>query len=122
MGSPVQISTLHRFEGGYRIASVSSVISGVAAATATAGFLWAFRWAPVLTSNTGNVAFCLLQRLRARLVGITGPTATQELGIDLVFARTFTASCTGGTAMTLTTNNAKKRTSFPTTKVADMRV
>lgn len=122
MGAPVQISTLHRFEGAYRIASVSGVISGVAAATSTAGFLWSMRWSPSQASNKGNITFALIQRLRAKMVTIHGPTATQELGIDLIFARSYTASPTGGNAATLTTDNAKKRTSFPTTQMTDIRV
>jgi hypothetical protein len=122
MGAPVQISSLHRFEGAYRIASVSGVISGVAAATATAGFLWTIRWAPTVVGATGNIRYALIQRLRARMVTIHGPTATQELGIDLIFARSYSASCTGGTSATMTTNNAKKRTSFPTSQVTDIQV
>ena len=122
MGAPVQISTLHRFEGAYRIASVSGVLTGVAAASSTAGFLWSMRWSPAGTSNTGNIKFALIQRLRARMATIHGPTATQELGIDLIMARSYSASPTGGTSATLTTNNAKKRTAFPLTQMTDIQV
>ena len=40
---------------------------------------------------------------------------------DLILARSFTASDSAGTAATLTGNNAKRRTSFGTSLVTDLR-
>jgi hypothetical protein len=107
-------------EGAYRIAAVSGLLTTVAAGTATAGHLWAVRWSPAVNGNV-NQALLVLQRLRARLFTVAGFTAAQEFGMDLVVARAYTASHSGGTAATLTTNNCKKRTSMPTTVLASMQ-
>lgn len=119
MSQGVQVSTLKRGEGAYRVAAVSGLLTGVAAASATAGHLFAVQWAP---ASKEKIQTCVLQRLRARFVTITGYTAAQEIGIDVVVARAFTVAGSGGTALTLTTNNAKKRTAFPTSLMADMRI
>lgn len=118
----VQVRTIHKFEGAYRAAVVSGVLTGVAAGTTTAGWLWALNWTPSTSPKAElNISTLVLQRFRARMVTIAGPTAAQEVGLDLVVARAQTAAATGGTAVSLTTNNAKKRTSFPTSQAA-MRV
>lgn len=129
MSIAVQVRTLRgdQGEGAYRVAAVSGLLTGVAAATGTAGHIFAMRWAPPdATANTGadKRRRLLLQRLRARMTTIAGYTAAQEVGIDLVFARSFSASYTGGTAIDLATNTNtnKKRTSFPTSAMADMRI
>lgn len=119
----VQVRTIHKFEGAYRAAAVSGVLTGVAAETATAGWLWALYWAPPTSPRAElNISTLVLQRFRARLVTIHGPTAAQEVGIDLTIARAQTVAASAGTAVTLTTNNAKKRTSYPTSLVSDMRI
>lgn len=106
-------------DGAYRIAAVSGLVTGVAAGTGTAGHLFAMRWAPA-ASAVRSVA--LISRLRARLATVAGYTAAQETGIDLSILRAYTASHSGGTAMDLTGNNNKKRTTRPTSAVADMRI
>ena len=110
-----------KFEGAYRLGLASGVLSAVAAATASAGHLFALRWAPV---STERQIWFLLQRFRARLVTIHGPTATQELGLDLSIVRTFTAAGSGGTAVTFagTPNSGQKRSGMPTSQVADARI
>jgi len=107
----VQVTSLKSREGAYRVAAVSGLITGVAAATATAGHLFAVRWAP--TTDKERQAFLVLQRLRARMFTIAGYTAAQEVGIDLSILRTYSAAHTGGTAVTLTGNNQKKKAALP---------
>jgi hypothetical protein len=120
MSQGVQVSTLKTAgEGAYRVAAVSGLLSGVAAASASAGHLFAAQWAPAAASK---IQFCVLQRLRARLVTIAGYTAAQEIGIDLSIARSFTVAGSSGTALTLTGDNNNKRSSFPASAFADMRV
>lgn len=112
------IPALQRAEGAFKTAAVSGLLTTVAAATATAGHLWAMRWSP----TASQPKFCLITRLRARLSTISGFTAAQEVGMDLSVLRSYTASHTGGTAVTLTGDNAKKRQAHPTSAVADMRI
>jgi hypothetical protein len=68
----------------------------------------------------------LIRRVAIAMMSLgTGFTAGIGL-IDMAVARAFSASDTGGTAVTLTTNNAKKRTSFGTSLFpnanSDMRI
>lgn len=115
------ISALQRAEGAYKTAAVSGLLTTVAAATASAGHLWAMRWAP----TASQPKFCLITRLRARLSTIAGFTGAQEVGMDLSILRAYTAAHTGGTALDLggtVANSAKKRVAHPTSAVADMRV
>jgi hypothetical protein len=49
-------------------------------------------------------------------------TAAQRIDRDLVIVRSFTVADTGQTAVTLTGNNQKKRTSYGTSLVSDMRI
>jgi len=116
---PIQAYQLKAQEGGFRLSVTSGLLTGVAAATATAGHLFACRWSP----PGGSLATVLVpKRISARLKVITGFTATQEVGIDLVVARGYTASHTGGTQVVLTGNNQKLVTAGPTSLVADMRI
>lgn len=107
MATNVSASNLKRGEGAYRVALQSGLLTAVAAATATAGYLWAFRFAPAAGVQPAP-KFAVITRLRAKLQTISGFTAAQEVGIDLSVARVFTAFVTGGTSAVLTTNNGKK--------------
>lgn len=131
----VQLKSLGKLEGAYRTAAVSGLITGVAAGTATAGHLFAMRWAPSSSPYAENmVRFCAIQRLRAKWRTVAGFTAGQEVGLEAFFARSYSASHTGGTALTLTGNNAQKRTGvapaaggaaaggMPASQMADMRI
>lgn len=129
MSANVQVVTLKRGEGAYRVAAVSGLLTTVAAATATAGHLWSMRWAPpVVPAGFPNPRFCVIQRLRARRFTISGFTAAQECGMDLSTLRTYTVAQTGGTAMVFTGANQKKNTSggasalMPSSAMADMRI
>lgn len=112
-------SAIRRGEGAYRVAAVSGLLTGVAAASATAGHIFAARWSPAATSKLQRA---VIQRLRARWFTIAGFTSAQEVGLSLSILRGYTASHAGGTAVTLTGDNGKKRQSLPTSAMADMRI
>lgn len=115
----VHTKTLEKFEGAYRVSAVSGLITGLNAGDP----VFSMRWAPALpTTNARSLTTFVLERLRVKWRTISGFTAAQEVTLDTFVARAFTANDTGGTAVTLTTNNAKKRTSFPTSVVTDMRI
>lgn len=99
----------------YRIGSASGLFTGVAAATATAGHLFSFRWGSA-------TEYALIWRVVAKVVTVAGYTAAQEVGIDLIKATAYTASHTGGTALTLTTTNGKKRTGSNVTGLTSARI
>src|SRR5205823_1142382 len=77
--------------------------------------LFSLRW-----SNAGNVM--LLRTISVSVVISGGITAAVDLGLEVVCARSFTVSDSGGTALTLTGNNAKKRTAYATSLVTDVRI
>jgi len=52
----------------------------------------------------------------------TAVTGAQEVGGSIDVARAFSAVDSGGTAITMTTNNMKKRTSHATSLVNDIRI
>jgi hypothetical protein len=105
-----QIVTVKKGDGAFKAAAVSGLLTGVAAATASAGHLFAFRWAP---ATPNGPQFAVLQRLRARWFTIAGFTAAQQIGMDVSIIRTYTAAHTGGTAVA----PVKKRTAFAATAV-----
>jgi hypothetical protein len=108
---PIDVGAL----GSYRVAEFSGLMTGIAAKTATAGHVFSWRW-----GDATRVA--ALRYVKIRYAVITGFTAAQELGFDAIIARTYSASHTGGTALTLTTNSMKKRTSMATTLLTDARI
>lgn len=97
-------------DGAYGISAVSGLLTTVAAATDSAGHLFAFRWAPATAAVAQRA---VISRLRARWITIAGFTAAQEVGIDFAILRTYTAPHTGGTAVVPSQNRAL----FPATAV-----
>lgn len=93
--------------GQYRIAMKSGLLTLVAAQTATAGHIAAFR-------NASATTKIVVDRFMARWFGTTGATAQQVVGLQLFRATAYTASHTGGTAATVTTTNGKKNTAHLT--------
>jgi hypothetical protein len=87
--------------------------SGVEAAGASANSpIWNFRWAPA----TVPTSLALIRRIKFSAWNLgTGFTAGNFV-FDFFIARSFSVDDTGGTAATLTTNNAKLRTSMATTQ------
>lgn len=92
-----------------------SLASGTIAAGASAA-------SPIFSFRYGGKGIAIVKRVTINVY--TRDTAfTAGDGIFRLFAaRSFTASDSGGTAATLTTNNGKLRTSFATTAVSDIRI
>lgn len=100
--------------GLYRFTAVSGLMTTVAAATSTAGHVFAFR-------NT-STTLVIPVYLRLAYRTIAGFTAAQEVGFDLVVARSYAASHTGGTQISTASNGLKKRTSYATSVLGDARI
>jgi len=96
--------------GHYRLATTVTLVVTQAAN----GTLFSFRWA-----DATRLAAILF--LRLKLLQTAAATATIMPSYQAFIARAFTASDTGGTAITLTGNNMKKRTNMGTTLVTDIR-
>ena len=89
--------------------------SGVIAAGASAG-------APIYAFQYTGPGLAVVRKVVIS-VGDTGTAfAAGNAHFDLYAARAFTAVDTGGTAGTLTGNNGKLRTSFPTTAVGQIMI
>jgi hypothetical protein len=104
------------FEVGANGAYRKSLLSGtMAAGLAANAEIWQFRWSDA--TRLGVVHKVILDGLAGSATAFTAGFAK----VDLMAARSFTASGTGGTAGTLTGNNSKVRTSHATTLVGDIR-
>jgi hypothetical protein len=71
--------------------------------------------------NSSSTVLEIIQRVKVNVITSTAATTAGEAERELHVVRSFTASDTGGTAVTLTGNNAKMRTSQATSTVGDMR-
>ncbi len=89
--------------GSYRLSAISGLMAGVAAASSTAGHIFSFR-------NSDSSTLIVPQYISVKLRVVSGFTAAQEYGFDVVVARTYTASHTGATAITTGSNAFKKAT------------
>jgi hypothetical protein len=98
--------------GSYQIEAISGTMAaGLGAAS------------PIFSCRWGDATrFMLLRRiaLDARILG-TAFTAGATL-FDFIVARSFTASDSGGTSILPTGNSQKRRTSFGTTLITDLRI
>lgn len=98
--------------GFYRISAMTGLLSGLAANAN----IFAFR-------NSHATTLFLIQSMRVALQTITAFTAAQELAARAFIGRSYSASATGGTAITAAgTGGLKKRTSYPTSALADARI
>lgn len=106
---PIDVGSL----GAYRIAQ----FSGLATTLAAGSTIFSLRW-------THATNLMILRSLRVVYCVVTGFTAAQELAFAAYVARTWTVADSAGTAIVITTNNAKKRTSMGTSLIAanDMRI
>jgi len=78
------------------------------------GTLFSFRW--------GDASrICVVQSIKLEVQQTAAATATIAPVFEVFTARSFTASDSIGTALTLTGNSFKKRTSMGTTLVTDIR-
>lgn len=98
--------------GEYRISQLTGLLPAALAANAE---IFQFRWG--LATH-----LCAVKFIKVRFAVVTGFTAAQELAFDVVPSVTWTVSGTGGTAVTMGANNLKKRSSYPDSKVTDMRI
>jgi len=97
--------------GHYRLATTVALVVSQAAN----GTLFSFRWGDA-------TRLAVLLGLRLKLIQTAAATATITPRFQVFIARSFTVADSAGTAITLTGNNMKKRTSgMGTTLVSDIR-
>jgi hypothetical protein len=105
--------------GHYRIASQTGTLAAaLAAGTGTAGHVFAFRWGDA-------TRLAVIYKMKTRflpLTPFTAATLTDHSSFDAFILRGYTASHTGGTALTPTGNNNKLRTSMGTSLATDIRL
>lgn len=92
----------------------TSVTIPLVVTQAANGTLFSFRWGDA-------TRLCVPQFIRIEVQQTAAATATIAPAFDVVAARSFTVSDSVGTAITLTGNSFKKRTSMGTTLLTDMR-
>ena len=96
-----------------------SVVTGtLAAALAANAVVFSARWGDATKIAT-------VTKLRWRFLPLTlftAATLTDHTSFDAVVGRTFSASHTGGTALTLTAPSFKRRNSFSATAFTDLRI
>lgn len=97
--------------GSYRVAAQTAAYTALSAGA----ILYSFRW-------TDATKVCVITRVRILVNTTTPAAAAGMLDRDLVIVRGFTAADTGGTAITLTGNNQKLRTSQATTVVGGINI
>lgn len=103
--------------GSYRLQARTGSLTVVAAKTATAGHLFAFRNA----ANSPTILMAI-RRLKLRWQTITAFTSAQQIGLEAYVMRGSSASYTGGTAIPGTVGGFKKRASMPASLLTDARI
>jgi hypothetical protein len=98
--------------GSYRTANITG---SVAATLAAASTLFSMRW-----TDASKLFILDYVAVEGLVVGTITTGVVFNLALEI--ARAFSASDTGGTAVTLTGNNQKMRTSHATSVVGDMRI
>jgi hypothetical protein len=96
--------------GSYRLSTTIALVVTQAAN----GTLFAFRWGDA-------TRLCVIQDIRLQFMQTAAATATIMPVFSVFQARSWSVSDSAGTALTLTTNSFKKRTSMGTTLVTDIR-
>jgi hypothetical protein len=97
--------------GHYKVAATVPLVVTQAAN----GSLLSFRWGDA-------TRLCVIQAIRLQCMQTAAATATIMPSFEVFVARSFSASDSVGTAITITGNNMKSRTSMGTTLVTDLRV
>jgi hypothetical protein len=105
---PLDIGSL----GAYRLSALSG---SIAATLAAASPLFSFRWTDATRKG-------VITRMRVGIVVDGNITTAVPIVLEGVVARSFSASDTGGNALTLTGNNNKLSTDMGTTLVGDARI
>jgi hypothetical protein len=101
--------------GHYRVSVPTGTLT---AGLAAGGQIFSLRWADA-------TRLLVLKSLNVKVLTLTpftGATLSDYGSVDAVVARSFTVAASGGTAVTLTGNNAKVRTSMATSLVNTMQV
>jgi len=93
--------------------TMTGVTGTMAAALGAASPIWSFRY--------GGTGVVVIKSIRFSAADSATAFAAGTAQFNWFVARSFTASDTGGTGATITGNNGKLRTSFPTTGIADFR-
>lgn len=109
-----QLDGDYSLRGSYRLQCQTGAVTVIAGRTATAGHLFSFRW-----SSSTSVK-CYLKRVAARFILTTAYGTAQETGLDMILARSYTASHTGATAVDVgstVTNTGKLATSMATSLI-----
>lgn len=106
---PVDVGT-----GGWYHADATSGTIG--AALAANSELFQFRFV------AGTMSLALVYRVMVSAGMVAVATAAGPVGLSLVPARVWTGIGSGGTRLSLAGNNAKMRTSFPTSQVSDIGI
>lgn len=88
--------------------------TGIYTAQPAGAPLFSFRW-------TSATALGVIMRVAVTVATTTATTVVGNAERELIIARSFTVSDSGGTAVVLTGNNQKMRTSQATSVVGDMR-
>lgn len=96
--------------GHYRFATTV----GLVVSQAANGTLFSFRWGDA-------TRLCVMNKIKLSLIQTAAATATIMPSFEVYIARGFNASDSAGTALTITGNSFKKRTSMGTTLVTDIR-
>jgi hypothetical protein len=102
----------HGALGHYSVAVVTGTIAASLTANST---LFSVRW-----GNASNLM--VVEEVVVMAQHVVAAAAVAQFDLEMIIARTFTASDTGGSAVALTTNNAKRRTNMGTSLVTDMRI
>lgn len=89
--------------------------TGLTTVIAAGGILLSFRW-------TDSARVCALNKINVSAVMTTGFGAAQAIDVDAVVVRGFTASDTGQTAVSMSSNSGKKRSTMSSSLVGDLRV
>lgn len=97
--------------GYYSWQGLTGVYNGLAANTP----LFSLRWGDA-------TRLCVILKVEVAVITSTTASAAGITERQLIIARSFTVADTGGTAATLTGNNAKRRTSMGTSLISDMRI
>lgn len=98
----------------FSISAPTGAITTLAAATATASAIFSLR-------NIGT-NLLIIKRIGVGFVVTTGFTAAQRVEFGLRIARSFSGSDSGGTAIVITGNNLKHRTSLAAPTNIDCRI
>lgn len=88
----LQRNAVYEPAGSFRMGVSTGAVTLIAAATATAGQIFALRW----SSSTKNM---YLRYFGARFITTTAFNAAQEVGCDLIVASAFSVNATDGTAV-----------------------